>query len=63
MSTVPPIYPLCQFSIKRDNFETFGLNLGKVLNYLQYFGSYNVEDVAKSWVEAKMSWLEVDGGV
>ena len=28
---------------------------------MQYFGSNNVEGVAESWVEAKMSWVEVDG--
>ena len=34
-----------------DNFELFGLNLGKLPNYVQYFGSNIVEDVAESWVE------------
>ena len=28
---------------------------------MQYFGSKIVEGVAESWVEAKMSWVEVDG--
>ena len=28
---------------------------------MQYFGSNIVEGVAESWVEAKMSWVEVDG--
>ena len=28
----------------------FGLNLGKLPNYVRYFGSYNVEGVAESWV-------------
>ena len=28
---------------------------------MQYFGSNNVEGVAESWVEAEMSWVEVDG--
>ena len=44
-----------------DNFKIFGLNLGKLPNYVGYFGSYNVEGVAESWVEAEMSWVEVDG--
>ena len=44
-----------------DNFEVFGLNLGKFPNYVQYFGSNNVEGVAENWVEAEMSWVEVDG--
>ena len=43
-----------------DNFELFSLNLGKLSNYVQYFGSNNVEGVAESWVEAKISWVEVD---
>ena len=30
-------------------------------NYVQYFGSNIVEGVAESWVEAEMSWVEVDG--
>ena len=28
---------------------------------MQYFCSNNVEGVAESWVEAEMSWVEVDG--
>ena len=64
-----------QFSDKTDNFEflgpnlpknefwgwKFGLNLGKLPNYVQYFGSNIVEGVAESWVEAEMSWMEVGG--
>ena len=48
-----------QFSVKIDNSEFFGLNLGKLPNYVPYFGSNNVEGVAESWVEAEMSWVEV----
>ena len=48
---------MCQVLVKIDNFEFFGINLGKLPNYGRYFGSNNVE----SWVEAEMSWLEVDG--
>ena len=33
----------------------FDLDLGKLLNYVQYFGSNIVEGVAESWVD-------VDGG-
>ena len=44
-----------------DNFEIFGLNSGKLTNYVRYFGSNIGEGVAESWVEAKMSWMEVDG--
>ena len=46
---------MCQFSGKMHNFEFFGLNLGKLPNYVRYFGSYNVDDIAKCWVEAEMS--------
>ena len=42
-----------------DNFEFFGLNLGKLSNYVQYFGSNIFEGVAESWVVAEMSWVEV----
>ena len=28
---------------------------------MQYFGPNIVEDVAESWVETEMSWVEVDG--
>ena len=44
-----------------DNFWFFGLNLEKLPNYVQYFGSNIVESVAESWVETETSWVEVDG--
>ena len=44
-----------------DNSEFFSLNLGKLPNYVLYFGSNNVEGVARSWVEAEMSSVEVVG--
>ena len=56
-----PGYHVCQFSVKTDNFDFFGLNLGKFPNYVQYFGSNNFEGVAESWLENKMSKVEVDG--
>ena len=28
---------------------------------MRHFGSYNIEVVAESWVEAEMSWVEVGG--
>ena len=43
-----------------NNFEFFDLNLEKLPNYVQYFGSDNVEGVAESWVETEMSWVEGD---
>ena len=57
--SAPPRDHVCQFSVKMDNFEFFDLNLWKLLNYMRYFGSNNVEGVAESWVEAEMSWVEV----
>ena len=42
-----------------DNFDFFDLNLGKLLNYVQYFGYNNVEGVAEGWVEAEMSLVEM----
>ena len=35
------------------------LNLGKLFDYVEYFGSNNIEGIAESWVEAAMSWEEV----
>ena len=29
-------------------------------NYMRYFGSNNAEGFGESWVEAEMSWVEVD---
>ena len=45
---------MCQYLVKMDN-----LNLGKLPNYVQYFGSNNIEGVVESWVEDDMSWVEV----
>ena len=61
LESTPPIYHAYQFLVKIDNFYIFGLNLGKLPNYVQYFGSNIVERVAESWVEAEMSWIEVGG--
>ena len=60
--SAPSIYQVSQFSVKMDSFTFYGLNLGKLSNYLQYFGSNNVEGVAESWVEAEMSWVVLGGG-
>ena len=48
------------FHTKGDNFEFFSLNLEKLPNYVQYFGSNIVGGVAESWMEAEMSWVEVE---
>ena len=50
-----------RFSVKTNKFEFFGLNLGKLPNYVRYFGSNNIEGVAETWVENEMSGIEVDG--
>ena len=52
---------MSQFSVKLDNFEFFGLNLGKLPNHVQYFGSNIAEGIAEHWVETEMSWVEVVG--
>ena len=59
LKSAPPIYHVCHFSVKMDNFSFFGLNLRKLPNYVQYFGS-NI--IAESWMEAEISWVEVDLG-
>ena len=61
LESAPPRYHVCQFPGKTHNFEFLGLNLGKLPNSLRYFGSYNDEGVAQSWLEAEMSWVEVGG--
>ena len=48
LESAPPRYHVYQFSVKTDNFESFGLNLGKLPSYMQYFGSNNDEGVAES---------------
>ena len=49
------------FKSKWNLSKLFGLNLWKLPNYIQNFGSNIVEVVAESWVEAEMSWIKVDG--
>ena len=52
---VPPRYHLCQFSFKMDNSEFF--SYFECFNYMRYFASNNVEDVAESWVDVGISWV------
>ena len=52
---------MCQFSIKTDNLDIFGLNLRKLPSCVRYFGSNNVGGVAESWLETEMSCVEMDG--
>ena len=51
LESTPPLYHVCQFSVKIDNIWFFDLNLGKLLNYVQYFAPNIVEGVAEKWVE------------
>ena len=60
LESLPPGY-VCQVSYKLDSFEIFVLDLGKLLNYVRYFGSYNVQGVAESYVEAEIGWVELGG--
>ena len=53
--STPPMYHVCQFSVKMDNFQFCGLNLGTLPNYVEYFGLNIVEGVAESSVEVEMS--------
>ena len=41
-------YHIFQFLDKTNNFQIFGLNLGKLPNYVQYFRSNSIEGVADS---------------
>ena len=61
LELAPPKYHLCQFSVKMNIFAFFDSSFGKLANYVQYFGSNNVEGVADSRVEVQMSWVEVHG--
>ena len=51
LELAPPRNRLCQFSVKMDSFEISGPNFGKLLNYVRYFSSSKVEDIAESWVK------------
>ena len=57
-------FKISKIQVCKSNFEFFSLNLGKLPNYVQYFGSNIVKGVAESWVEVDgtgWSWVEVDG--
>ena len=51
--STPPLYHVCQFSVKMGKIWFFDLNLGKLPNYVQYFGSNYVGGVAESWWRLK----------
>ena len=66
--SAPPRDHVWQFSVKINNFEIFGLNLGKLPYYVQYFGSNNVEGVAEvksevgGWNKLAGGWNVLGGG-
>ena len=45
-----------------DNFEFFSINLGKLPNYLQYFGSNNVERAGLRLQWTRWRWIELGEG-
>ena len=51
-----------QCSDKMDNFYFFGLNLGKLPNYVQYFGPNIAEGVRWRLKWAGRRWMELGGG-
>ena len=54
LKSVSPRYHVYQCSVRMDNFEFFGLNLGKLPNYVQYFGCNNVERAG--WILKRAGW-------
>ena len=58
--SAPRRYHVSEFHVKMVKLETFSLNLGKLPNYVQYFGWNIVEGVAESWMEAEMSCVKID---
>ena len=57
--SAPPKDHVCQFLVKKDNSQFFGLHLGKLPSYVRCFNSNNVGGVTESWVETEMSWVAV----
>ena len=51
-----------EMSIFKQNRQPsiFWPKFGEIAWYVRYWGSNNVGGVAGSWVEAQMSWLDVD---
>ena len=47
LESAPPRYHVCQFSVKTDNFEFFGRNLGQLPKYMRRFGSSNIVGVTE----------------
>ena len=63
--SAPPRYHVSQFSVKMDNFEFFDQNLGKLPNYVRYFGTNIVEVLQRAGWRLKWAgwrWMELVGG-
>ena len=57
--SVTPRDHVCQTSVKMNNFEFFDLNLGKLPNYVRYFGSNYSDKTEMSWVEEVVHGLAI----
>ena len=63
--SAPPRYHVSQFSVKMDNFEFFDQHLGKLPNYVRYFGTNIVEVLQRAGWRLKWAgwrWMELVGG-
>ena len=54
--------PIVAIFSQMDNFEFFSINLGKLPNYLQYFGSNNVERAGLRLQWTRWRWIELGEG-
>ena len=73
--STPPIYDVCQFSVKKDNVYSFGVNFGEIRQLCATFwfkycwgcsrelgsGWNELGEGGWSWVDFDMSWVVVDG--
>ena len=63
--STPPIYHVCQFSVKMENVWFFRLNLGKLPNYVQYMVQILLRVCQRARWTLKWAgwrWMEVSGG-
>ena len=60
--STPPLYHVCQFSVKMDNIWFFDLDLGKLPNYVQYFGSILLRVLQRAgwmWIEVGAQFINI----
>ena len=65
LESAPPIYHVCQFSVKMNDFKFFGLNLGKLPNYALFWFKYCwgwCRELGGDWNELGGGWNELGGG-